>query len=447
VEPEAWCLHTSVACVGRVRVTPPDFGGTITAATTTPAAVHARWHQSVLLIGITQFIVFIGYGLGAPFIPLYLVELGVTDRAELALWTGLIAGLGTLPMAIASPVWGVLSDRFGPKTMLMRALIAGSAVLTLMGLAANVWHLFTARVLQSVFAGSQTAASTIVAAIAPASRVGYAFGVVHMAVQVGNLVGPVVGSVLISSLGIRATYLVGGALLTCCTLISWFLVAAPPITRTVGGPPKLSFSGMLAPFAWVPLRDVLTMGALVQSANTATMALMAIYMQDLARPSWLSLELGIALSVALTAATAALAMPVLGTLADRGEPRRVLGASVTVLGLSLAVQGLVVDAIPFLVLRLVAGLGVAGSTASMAVLTRRAAPPGLEGRAYGSLASVHSLGWTAGPLAGSVVAAALGLPALFLISGVLALALIVPIARAGAWMDKPKEAALPGGLS
>src|SRR5436853_6467167 len=94
-----------------------------------PSAAHPRWERTVRIVAATQVAILIGFNFSFPFLPLLIQQLGVTDRGELALWTGLAIGTSGIAMAFASPVWGVLADRFGRKPMLVRSVAAG-AVLT-----------------------------------------------------------------------------------------------------------------------------------------------------------------------------------------------------------------------------------------------------------------------------------------------------------------------------
>ena len=71
----------------------------------------------------TQFVTLIGFGLSMPFIPLYVQALGIHDRAEIAIWSGVLAGSAALSMAFMAPLWGALADRYGRKAMLVRSML------------------------------------------------------------------------------------------------------------------------------------------------------------------------------------------------------------------------------------------------------------------------------------------------------------------------------------
>jgi MFS family permease len=171
---------------------------------------------------------------------------------------------------------------------------------------------------------------------------------------------------------------------------------------------------------------------------------MAIYVQDLSRPSWLGLELAVGLAFALSAVAAGAAMPFLGTRADRRDPRRQLMASLALIALFLLPQVVVPSAVVFLLCRIPVGIGVAGVTSAISVLTRMGARDGSEGRAFGALASAQNLGWGIGPILGAALAAAAGIPSLYVVSAAALLSLVVAVALRPLWFEtRPATGSTP----
>jgi DHA1 family multidrug resistance protein-like MFS transporter len=272
----------------------------------------------------------------------------------------------------------------------------------------------------------------LLARIVPKERIGFALGWLNTAIYVGNLVGPVGGGVAVATVGLRGSFLAGAALIGLCTIATVALVHdAPPVARSsAGGGLRAGARDMIAPFRWPSLRGVLVVGLLMQIVSASTYAFIAIYALQLARPSWLSVELVIGLSLAASALAAAIATPMLGAYADGHDARAVLVVSLAVVGLALVPQALVQSAVVFVLFRLMIGIGLAGTTVSIAVLTRAAVETGAEGRGFGALATAQNLGWGFGPIVGAGLAAVAGIPALFLASAVVTLGL-VPLALAG----------------
>ncbi|HET6310311.1 MAG TPA: MFS transporter, partial [Candidatus Nitrosotalea sp.] len=74
-----------------------------------------------------EFMAIFGFSFAFPFISIFIHhDLGVPKGPELDLWTAATASISGLSMAIASPIWGVLGDRFGRKPMLLRSMIGGA---------------------------------------------------------------------------------------------------------------------------------------------------------------------------------------------------------------------------------------------------------------------------------------------------------------------------------
>jgi DHA1 family multidrug resistance protein-like MFS transporter len=383
------------------------------------------WERTAWIAATTQFFTLIGFGLSLPFLPMYVQSLGVTERAEVALWSGVISGSAALSMAIMAPIWGVLADRYGRKPMLVRSMLGGAIVIGAMGFVTDVWQLEVVRLVQGAVTGSQAAAAALVAAATPAHHVGFALGLVGTAVQVGNTVGPVIGGLTVGGLGVRGAFLLGGVMLLIGGLMAVFWVDEPPMPlRHAARGPEGVWARTFGPFRWPGFRGLLILQLGTQFAFSASVNLLPLYLQDMQRPDWLSAELASGLSITLTAITAAFGMPFFGPWTDRNGPRLLLIASLVGSALVLAVQALVPTVGLFLALRAVLGVWLAGITASLSVVTKLGAPIGREGAAYGAASSAQGLGWGLGPILGSAVVAVGGIPALYLVSAAMMLLLV-----------------------
>ena len=175
----------------------------------------------------TQFVTMIGFGLSMPFIPLYVQALGVTERAEVALWSGRPRRLSRACARRYGPDLGALSDRYGRKSMLVRSMLGGAVVISLMGFVENVWQLLGLRLIQGAVTGSQAAAAALVAASSRPARPVSRLGLIATAVQVGNTVGPAIGGVAVGPLGFRGSFLVAGVLLLIAGLMAIFWIEEP----------------------------------------------------------------------------------------------------------------------------------------------------------------------------------------------------------------------------
>jgi len=69
----------------------------------------------VWALSLIVFTAFVGFQFFSPFLPLYVKELGVTDPAEIAVWSGVLMAVTPGLAGLLGPLWGRLADRVGRK--------------------------------------------------------------------------------------------------------------------------------------------------------------------------------------------------------------------------------------------------------------------------------------------------------------------------------------------
>src|SRR2546427_2367642 len=144
-------------------------------------------------------------------------------------------------MAVASPIWGVLGDRFGRKPMLIRSMVGGAITVGVIFFVRTPLQLVILRFLQGATSGTVAAATALVAAETPRNRVGWALGVVTSAVALGSAIGPVVGGLAAAAFGLRLVFLGGGILLLIAMIPVVIIVRESPLK-----PRDRSRPGMIA---------------------------------------------------------------------------------------------------------------------------------------------------------------------------------------------------------
>src|SRR5206468_11592471 len=159
---------------------------------------------------------------------------GVRAGSGLDLCAARSASVAGLSLAVASPSWGVLGDRFGRKPMLLRSMLGGGITVGLIFLVQNPTELLVLRFLQGATSGTVAAATALVAAETPRSRVGWALGVVSSAVALGSAIGPVVGGFAGAVFGLRLVFLGGGILLLVSLLPVVLIVRESPHVPQTG---------------------------------------------------------------------------------------------------------------------------------------------------------------------------------------------------------------------
>ncbi len=115
-----------------------------------------------------------GFSFAFPFLSIFLnKDLGVHSGTDLYVWTAASASASGIALAIASPIWGILGDRYGRKPMLVRSMLGGGITVGLIYFAQNPTELVVLRFLQGLTSGTVAAATALVAVETPRARVGW----------------------------------------------------------------------------------------------------------------------------------------------------------------------------------------------------------------------------------------------------------------------------------
>src|ERR687894_911267 len=201
-----WIRGAGVAARGRLR-------GTEKEEEPRDARSPEEGRASFLVLLASQLLGTTAFMFVVPFMPLYVLALGVEDVGHAAAWAGVINGASGATMALVAPLWGRLSDKMGRKLMLLRATFAAVVVVGSMAFVTGPWQLLVLRLLQGTLTGTVPAATSLVAATAPAERAGWRLGALQTAIFVAAGVGPALGGVSADLAGLRISFFVTSALL------------------------------------------------------------------------------------------------------------------------------------------------------------------------------------------------------------------------------------------
>jgi DHA1 family multidrug resistance protein-like MFS transporter len=349
----------------------------------------------------------------------------VRPGRDLDLWTAATAASSGLAMAIASPIWGMLGDRYGRRPMLLRSMVGGALTVGLIFFAQSPVHLLILRFLQGGTSGTVAAATALVAAETPRNRVGWALGVVTSAVALGGAIGPVVGGLAGAAFGLRVVFLGAGILLFLSTLPVLLIVRESPRRRR--DPARLGTFAVIKQRRGAGRALAVLIGAqgLVSVANSATQQLLVLRLLEMLAHG-VSAVSGVAFGLAGVASSGSAVFYT--TITRRIGYVRTTAIAATLLGLAIALIGLS----PWTAM-VVGAMGLSGlfsgvvipATASMIGLET---PPDAQSTVFGFNASSVAFGFFLGPLIGGGVAATAGVPAALLVVAGLAVVLAVLMA-------------------
>ena len=374
-----------------------------------------------------------GFSFAFPFLSIFLNKnLGVHPGQELDLWTAASASASGLAMAVASPIWGVLGDRFGRKPMLLRSTLGGAITVGLIFFAQNPAELVVLRLLQGATSGTVAAATSLVAAETPRSRVGWALGVVTSAVALGGAIGPVIGGLAAEVIGLRLVFLFGGILLLASLLPVVLIVRESPRVRASG--PRLSTLTLIDRQPGLKRQLAVLIGAqgLINLCTSATQQLVVLRLL-------LMVSTGVSAVSGIGFGLAGLASSVSAVGYTRVTRRIGYVRTAAVAAGLVAVAVALIGVAPWPAL-VVLGVGLNGlfsgvvipATASMIGLDT---PHDAQSTVFGLNASSVAFGFFLGPIIAGTVAAVTSAvpPALFVVA---ALALLLS-AMLGTWAREP----------
>ena len=196
------------------------------------------WKKNLYVLWIVQIFAQLSFGLCVPFTPYYLETLQPMTDVQLDLYTGLSSTLPAAAMAIASPIWGAISDRYGRKLMIIRAMGCASIIFIFMAMSHSVGIFLFLRMLQGVFTGSVPATMGFVSANTPEDKMSFAIGFITSSTYLGYALGPVVGGFFADWIGYEGCFILGAVLMAIGALMTVVLVYENP--DTYGPRAKLS---------------------------------------------------------------------------------------------------------------------------------------------------------------------------------------------------------------
>lgn len=374
------------------------------------------WRRNLYTMWVAQTLSIVGFSFTAPFLPLYLRELGLTTTDEVIWWSGLMNVGSGLVLAISSPLWGAIADRYGRKPMVLRAMFGGAVAIGLMAFAPNIWVLLALRLLQGLLTGTVTASVALIASIAPGEKLGYSLGLMQTAVFTGSSLGPFIGGVTADAIGYRQSFLLTGALLGVAGVLVLVLVHERfDRAASAGRGTAPLFGGMFTPLA-DPLLVSLTVVIFLLGAATMGIApLLPVFVEQLAGDAGSVASLSGA-TFGITGLTNAVAAVIFGRFADRVGYRRILIGCSFAAGLLLIPHALVRQPWQLIVVRGLFGVATGGMMPTVNGLIARVTPPATRGAVYGLTSAASSLGGALGPLGSAALATVVSIRAVFLVT-------------------------------
>ncbi len=378
------------------------------------------WKRTYWAVYAANLITAIGMMSFLPFFPSYVEELGVEGRDAIAAWTGVIFGAAPLAAAFMGPIWGSIGDRFSRKLMVLRAMVAITFFVGLMGFVRSPWELLALRFCQGIFSGFVPPSIALVSVAAPAGLQGRVVGSLQGALAAGSIVGPLLGAFVLEASGLSAVFLVVSAASgLSALLVGLFAHEDPELIETVE---SWSPTSVMA-HAWNDLRDLFAKPKLraallvlfcMQFGIGATNPLMELLVRDVwdGDPALVPRLTGALFT--LLALASLIAMPLWGRYGDRvGHARALVRCTLAGAG-SLALHAAAPAFAALAGARTLLGLTSSGANAATFGIAATETPVERRGGAMAVAFSARALAMSTGAMAGGALAAVLGIQGLFL---------------------------------
>lgn len=376
------------------------------------------WKRNLIVCWIGAFATAVGLSQLAPFLPIFIKELGVTNQSHIDIYSGIAFGVTYLVAGLFSPLWAKMSDRHGRKPILLRACLGMGIVIFLIGFSGNIYELLILRVLQGAVTGYTTACITLIATQTDKKHVGWALGVLSTATVSGSLIGPLLGGFLSDVFGIRYVFFIIGIVLIFVFLLTVIFVKEDftPIETNNLSIKKL---WQLLPNKSIIIALFIT-GFLLRISLFSIEPMMTEYIGSLAgNIKDIALISGLAFSI--TGLGSVIASPVLGRLSDKIGTKKIILIAVIASAIIYIPQAFVTNVWELTALRLILGFATAGIAPGINTMIKRATKPEFTARTLGFNMTFQYVGMFLGSFVGGQVAALFGIKYIFFITAILLL--------------------------
>ena len=386
---------------------------------------HRGGMRNVWIITISMTILAVCYTMIIPFLPIYLLELGVS-KDDVALWSGLVFGITFLIAGIMAPIWGKIADNKGKKRMALRAGFAIAVSYFLIGLVTDQYQLLLGRAFVGFANGFYPAAMTMVSLSVDEKRVGRALGIFQMGLILGNVIGPFLGGAIESVVGMRPVFYVSGIAVFVATLAVLFFVKEPRIASkkvedTTATKQKTSLREDFKAVSEKPvLVRLLWIFFFMQCAIMMLQPILALYVGDMqGTMEGAAIISGSILSIGGLAG--ALTTNLWVRIGERRGYFQTISYCMISSGIVLLLQSLPVGIWWFGILQVLIGSCIVGINPSLSAAVTLNTEPGFRGRMFGMTTTAQQFGSMVGPVFASLVSTYIGISYVFSITGALLL--------------------------
>lgn len=359
-------------------------------------SVEKLWTKDFLLIILMNLLLFFGFQMLIPTLPVYVINLGGEEAMA-----GLVIGIFTASAVLVRPYAGMLLDSHGRKIVLVVGLIIFMVSVLGYNWAPTVFFLLILRFIHGFgWGAASTATGTIAADIIPKSRLGEGMGFFGLAGTLAMAAAPLVGLSIIDRFGFSTLFFFSAALVAVSLVVVSF-ITFKDVSK--GREEQKVKPALFEKAAW---RPSLVMFFITMTYG-AVVAFIALYADQR--------QVGnIGLFFTVYAITLLVSRPLLGKLADQKGFNKVVIPGIVLIILTMAVLSQAASLVVFLLAGIIYGVGFGAVQPSLQAMVVQNIPPNRRGAANGTFFSAFDLGIGAGSLIWGAVSQAVGYSQMYL---------------------------------
>jgi len=375
-----------------------------------------QWKRNLYILWFGLFFNHMAYSLSVPFFPIFLQnDLGIQSGLEA--WSGISISISFLISGLCAPFWGSLADKYGSKLMLVRSGV-GLGIAHLANFFVYDPYTFIAvRIFQGLMAGFHPASITLIGTNTPEKHVGYALGVISTASAAGGILGPLAGGVLSHWIGLRGCFIASAVI----TFLAALMVLGVKESRQARTIVPTRIIGDLKRAASTPgLMRIYGLILIVSTSVLIIEPVLTLYVVQIGGDvGSATLSAGIVFS-AIGVATVIMG-PRWGKIGGRIGYEKTLFIGLIGGGIGSLLQMTANNLIYFGSLRFVYGLFFAAVYPALNALIIKYTDHDFRGRAVSLSQTASQFGIVLGPLIGGFLGGWIGIPFIFLFTGIVLL--------------------------
>jgi MFS transporter, DHA1 family, multidrug resistance protein len=373
------------------------------------------WKKNLLILWIGVFFSSVSYTMVVPFLPLYLLDLGVSEESVKG-WSGLVFSAAFFVGAIMAPYWGARADKVGKRRMVIRAGICLTIVYVLTALVRNPWELLAVRILQGLANGFISASMAIVASSTPKIKMGWSLGVMQTASATGGIFGPLFGGILSELFGMRLSFIASSVAMFLATMAVWIFIKEDGSHHETES--RNIIQDLKAAWRNPILMKMLGILLIVQMVVMILQPLLTIYIAQL-QGGFEGAVLSSGIIFSLSGVAVIIASPSWGRIGQNKGFFYILFIALLGSGVINLSQVFVEGIWGFSVIQFMFGLLISGVLLSTNTLVVQYTDANFQGRAFGLTTSATQLGSMIGPLIGGLIGSWMSIKYIFAFTGFL----------------------------